>query len=47
MPFGTASGDGNTITTTLPITADFSDGGVFIVRANAANQAHQYAKLAN
>ena len=37
LPFGTASGDGNTITTTLPITADFSDGGVFIVRANAAN----------
>ena len=37
LPFGYASGDGNTITTTLPITADFSDGGVFIVRANAAN----------
>jgi microcystin-dependent protein len=37
LPFGDASGDGNTITTTLPITADFSDGGVFIVRANAAN----------
>ena len=37
LPFGTASGDGNTITTTLPITADFSDGGVFIVRANANN----------
>ena len=37
LPFGYASGDGNTITTTLPITADFSDGGVFIVRANANN----------
>ena len=37
LPFGTASGDGNTITTTLPITADFSDGGMFIVRANANN----------
>lgn len=37
LPFGTASGDGNTITTTLPITADFSDGGVFIIRANASN----------
>jgi len=37
LPFGDASGDGNTITTTLPITADFSDGGVFIVRANASN----------
>lgn len=37
MPFGDASGDGNTITATLPITADFSDGGMFIVRANAAN----------
>ena len=37
LPFGTAAGDGNTITTTLPITSDFSDGGVFIVRANAAN----------
>ena len=37
LPFGTAAGDGNTITTTLPITADFSDGGVFIVRANANN----------
>lgn len=37
LPFGDASGDGNTITTTLPITADFSDGGVFIVRANANN----------
>jgi len=37
LPFGDASGDGNTITTTLPITSDFSDGGVFIVRANAAN----------
>ena len=36
-PFGDASGDGNTITTTLPITADFSDGSVFIVRANASN----------
>lgn len=37
LPFGDASGDGNTITTTLPITADFSDGGVFVVRANANN----------
>jgi len=37
LPFGTAAGDGNTITTTLPITSDFSDGGVFVVRANAAN----------
>ena len=37
LPYGAASGDGNTITTTLPITADFSDGGVFIVRANANN----------
>jgi hypothetical protein len=37
LPFGAASGDGNTITATLPITADFSDGGMFIVRANAAN----------
>jgi len=37
LPFGDASGDGNTITTTLPIMADFSDGGVFIVRANANN----------
>ena len=37
LPFGDASGDGNTITATLPITSDFSDGGVFIVRANANN----------
>jgi len=37
LPFGTAAGDGDTITTTLPITADFSDGGVFVVRANANN----------
>lgn len=37
LPYGAASGDGNTITTTLPITVDFSDGGVFIVRANANN----------
>lgn len=37
LPFGTASGSGDTITATLPITSDFSDGGVFIVRANAAN----------
>jgi len=37
LPFGDASGDGNTITTTLPITSDFSDGGVFIIRANANN----------
>lgn len=37
LPYGAASGDGNTITTTLPITADFSDGGVFVVRANASN----------
>lgn len=37
LPFGAASGSGDTITATLPISADFSDGGVFIVRANAAN----------
>ncbi len=37
LPFGAASGDGDTITATLPITSDFSDGGVFIVRANANN----------
>ena len=37
LPFGTAAGDGDTITATLPITSDFSDGGVFVVRANAAN----------
>lgn len=37
LPAGVASGDGDTITTTLPISADFSDMGVFIVRANAAN----------
>jgi len=37
LPYGDASGDGNTITATLPITSDFSDGGVFIVRANANN----------
>jgi len=37
LPYGAASGSGDTITATLPITADFSDGGMFIVRANAAN----------
>ena len=37
LPFGTASGSGDTITATLPITSDFSDGSMFIVRANAAN----------
>jgi len=37
LPFGDAAGDGDTITATLPITSDFSDGGVFVVRANAAN----------
>lgn len=37
LPYGAASGDGNTITATLSITSDFSDGGVFIVRANANN----------
>jgi len=37
LPYGAASGDGNTITATLPVTSDFSDGGVFIVRANASN----------
>ena len=37
LPFGDASGSGDTITATLPITSDFSDGGVFIVRANANN----------
>ena len=37
LPFGDASGDGDTITTILPIASDFSDGGVFVVRANTAN----------
>ena len=37
LPFGTAVGDGDTITTILPIASDFSDGGVFVVRANTAN----------
>lgn len=37
LPYGAASGDGNTITATLPVTSDFSDGGVFIIRANANN----------
>ena len=37
LPYGAASGSGDTITATLPISADFSDGGMFIVRANAAN----------
>ena len=37
LPYGAASGDGNTITATLPVTSDFSDGGVFIIRANASN----------
>ena len=37
LPYGAASGDGNTITATLPTTSDFSDGGVFVVRANASN----------
>jgi hypothetical protein len=37
LPYGAASGSGDTITATLPITSDFSDGGMFIVRANAAN----------
>lgn len=37
IPYGAASGDGNTITATLPVTSDFSDGGVFVVRANANN----------
>ena len=37
LPYGAASGSGDTITATLPITDDFSDGGVFIVRANANN----------
>ena len=37
LPFGTAAGDGDTITTILPIASDFSDGGVFVVRANTAN----------
>ena len=37
LPFGDASGSGDTITATLPITSDFSDGGVFVVRANANN----------
>ena len=37
LPYGSAAGSGDAITVTLPITTDFSDGGVFIVRANAAN----------
>jgi hypothetical protein len=37
LPYGAASGSGDTITAALPITSDFSDGGMFIVRANAAN----------
>lgn len=37
LPYGAASGDGNTITATLPVTSDFIDGGVFIIRANANN----------
>ena len=37
LPYGAASGSGDTITATLPITSDFSDGGMFIVRANANN----------
>ena len=37
LPYGAASGSGDTITATLPITSDFSDGGVFIIRANASN----------
>ena len=37
LPYGAASGDGDTITATLPVTSDFSDGGVFIIRANANN----------
>ena len=37
LPFGTAAGDGDTITATLPVTSDFSDGGAFVVRANANN----------
>jgi hypothetical protein len=37
LPYGAASGSGDTITATLSISADFSDGGMFIVRANAAN----------
>lgn len=37
LPYGAASGSGDTIIATLPITSDFSDGGMFIVRANAAN----------
>ena len=37
LPFGDASGSGDAITATLPITSDFSDGSVFIVRANASN----------
>ena len=37
LPFGTAAGDGDTITTILPIASAFSDGGVFVVRANTAN----------
>ncbi len=37
LPFGTAAGDGDTITATLPVTSDFSDGGAFVVRANTAN----------
>jgi len=37
LPYGSAAGSGDAITATLPVTTDFSDGGVFIVRANAAN----------
>lgn len=37
LPYGSAAGSGDAITATLPVTSDFSDGGVFIVRANAAN----------
>ena len=37
LPYGSAAGSGDAITVTLPITTDFSDGGMFIVRANANN----------
>lgn len=37
LPAGDALGDGDTITATLPITTDFIDMGIFIIRANAAN----------
>lgn len=37
IPAGIASGDGDTITVTLPITADFVDLDMFLFRANTGN----------